>query len=366
MTRGNSTRETNSKVVHQAMLRRLPRRNTASGRIELVAAPSLLDHYQAMLLRIFASLGRAFNEQEAAHLRDVLESCLKKGWEASPGSYLVVQYETDEPPKTSLSYDITIDVYTLEDTYQRWTKTRTPPLFGALPDAKVMHLALQQGNPKDQPVLDIGAGSGRNTLPIARFGFPTDAVELAPALASMLRDEVEKARLPVRVFEGDATDASLELPKDYYQLVIMAEVIASHCRSAAHLRQLLATSAEVLRPGGLLLFSGFLTLDGYRPDAVARELGEVFWCPMFTLADFLAAAAGLGLELIENESVMLYEHANLPAGAWPPTGWFEDWVSGGDLFDLPFGRAPIEMRWMTWRRNGDDASNQRDVAKADE
>jgi SAM-dependent methyltransferase len=344
------TRENNATLLRQSMLRRLPRRVAARGDLMFAAVPSLLDHYQQTLLTIFASLGRVFNDDEKAHLRTLLDSWLKKGWEQSPYTRLAVHYETDEPPKTTISYNISLNVVTIADEYDHWAKTRTPPLFGAHPDAKVMDIALAQGDPSACPVLDIGAGTGRNTLPLARAGFPTDAVELAPALAKLLREDAEKAGLSVRIFEGDATNPELGLPKDYYQLVILAEVIASHFRSVAHVRQLFEIIAGSIRPGGLLVFSAFLALEGYKPDAVARELGEVFWCPLFTRSDFDLAMQGLPFDRISEESTLDYEREHLPPEAWPPTGWFEQWTGGRDLFDLPPGRAPVELRWVTYRR----------------
>jgi SAM-dependent methyltransferase len=332
------------------MLRRLPRRVAARGELMLAAVPSLLDHYHQMLLAIFTSVGRVFNDAEKAHLKTVLETWLKKGWEQSPYTRLLVHYETDAPPKTTLTYNVNLNVVTIGDEYEHWTKTRTPPLFGAHPDSKVMDVAFAQGVPAECPVLDIGAGTGRNTLPLARAGFPADAVELAPALANVLREDAEKSALSVTVFEGDATNPELGLPKDRYQLVILAEVIASHFRNVAHLRQLFERIVEAMRPGGVLLFSAFLPLDGYKPDQMARELGEVFWCAIFTRADFDQAMAGLPLERIDDESVLDYERDHLPPEAWPPTGWFEQWTSGRDLFDLPPGRAPTELRWVSYRK----------------
>jgi SAM-dependent methyltransferase len=344
------TRETNATILRQSMLRRLPRRVAARGELMLAAVPSLLDHYQAALLTIFGALGRVFNDAEKEHLRGVLDTWLKKGWEQSPYSRLVVHFETDQPPKTTLTYNVNLNIVTIADEYEHWTKTRTPPLFGAHPDAKVMDIAFAQGLPQDCPVLDIGAGTGRNTLPLARAGFPADAVELAPALAKVLREDAEKAGVNLTVFEGDATDRSLGIPREHYQLVVMAEVVASHFRNVAHLRSLFEVIADILRPGGLLLFSAFLPLDGYKPDQTARELGEVFWCAIFTRADFEQAMAGLPLERLEEDSVLEYERDHLPKESWPPTGWFEQWTSGRDLFDLPAGRAPVELRWVSYRK----------------
>jgi hypothetical protein len=45
-----------------------------------------------------------------------------------------------------------------------------------------------------------------------------------------------------------------------------------------------------------------------------------------------------------------YEKAHLPEGAWPPTSWYADWVSGLDVFDLPREECPIEMRWLVYQK----------------
>ncbi|HEV8246445.1 MAG TPA: class I SAM-dependent methyltransferase, partial [Polyangiaceae bacterium] len=254
-----------------------------------------------------------------------------------------------------LSYKVGVQVSTIADEYDRWVKTRTPPLFGKHADSKVMMLARSLGEPKDVPVLDIGAGTGRNTLPLAREGFPTDAVELAPALAEILRKDVETENLKVRVFQGDALEGSIDLPDNHYKLVVLAEVIASHIRDVPQCRTLFEGAAEALAPGGLLAFSAFLASDGYKPDAVARELSQVFWCNLFTRKDMADAMEGLPFERVSDESTYEFEKQNLAEDAWPPTGWFEEWTQGLDLFEVPLGRAPMELRWLVYRKRSDVA-----------
>ena len=63
-----------------------------------------------------------------------------------------------------------------------------------------------------------------------------------------------------------------------------------------------------------------------------------------------AAASGLPLQLISDDSVHDYEKAHLPEGAWPPTSWYADWTSGRDVFDLPREDCPIEMRWLVYQK----------------
>jgi hypothetical protein len=233
------SRETNQSVLRQAMIKRLPRRLGASGQVLLPAAPSLSDHYVQTMHQLFAQLGRVFSREEIDHMRQILGKKLEEAYAQSPYARVVVSYETDAPPKTSLSYRVNVAASTVADEYEGWLKTRQAPYFGAHPDAKVMELARSLGDPKDVPVLDIGAGTGRNTLPLARAGFRTDAIELTPSLAAILREEVAKEGLEVRVLEGDALAAGqMDLPEHHYRLVFLAEVIASHIRTADQVRAL--------------------------------------------------------------------------------------------------------------------------------
>ncbi len=352
-TQRKSNKETNQVVLRQAMIRRLPRRLTGTGQVALPASPALLEHYVQLLGSLFKLVGRAFSDADLARLREILARKLNEAWTASPYARVVVSYQTDEPPKTTLSYKVSVEVSTIADEYDRWVKTRTPPLFGKHPDAKVMKLAQSLGEPKDVAVLDIGAGTGRNTLPLARAGFQTDAVELAPALAQILRDDCAKEGLPVTVYEGDALAGDIELKEAHYKLVFLAEVIASHIRDVAQCRTLFEGAAEVLAPGGLLAFSAFLASDGYKPDGAARELSQVLWCNLFTRKEMAEAMEGLPFERVSDESVFEYEKENADHGDWPPTGWFEEWSNGLDLFDLPQTKSPMELRWVVYRKKAE-------------
>jgi SAM-dependent methyltransferase len=342
--------ETRAAALRQALLRRLPRRIGGTGQVRFPAIPALVDHYVESLQSIFTTLGRRFNTDEMTELRRILGEQLGEGFRQSPYARVVVRYETAAPPEVSLNYRIAVEVSTIADEYADWVSTRTPPLFGAHPDAKVMTLAQTLGAPATVPVLDVGAGTGRNTLPLARAGFPTDAVELAPSLAAILRDEVTKQGLAVRVFEGDALDPDLGVPTGHYRLVVLAEVIASHGRTVAQVRALLQRMTVLLAPGGVLLLSAFLTRGGYQPQPEVREGGEVFWSCLFTRNELFSATAGLELDLISDESVYDFERQHLPAESWPPTGWFTEWVKGLDVVDLPIGEVPFELRWLAYRR----------------
>jgi SAM-dependent methyltransferase len=337
-------------TLRASVIRRLTKKIGVEGRARLPAVPALLEDYVENLRKMFAAYGRVFSEAEIENLRTILDAKLKEGFAVSPYAHVIVRYQTEPPPKIGIQYWISTEISTIEDQYAEWVKSRTRPLFGKHPDTKVMDLARSLGAPKDVPVLDIGAGTGRNTLPLARAGFPADAVELSPDLANILRNDAAIENLPVTLFQGDVLGETLELPKGRYRLVILCEVV-SHFRAVSELRRLFERASELLAPGGLLAFSVFLPVSGYQPDTLARELAQVFWCSLFSREDLKEACGGLGFSLLSEESVFEYEKKNLPASDWPPTGWFEEWTRGLDLFRLSVGKAPIDMRWVVYRKN---------------
>ncbi len=345
-----SKRETNAAVLKQAMLRRLPRRLQVRGEINLPAVPALLEHYVKIFDQLWESVGRKFTEAEIDEFRKSLAARLDQAFALSSSSKVVVSYQTDPSPKTSLTWNVVALGASFEDEYQYWVETRTPPLFGLHADAKAVDIARSLGAPAEVAVLDVGAGTGRNSLPLAREGFPTDAVEPAPALCKILRETAETEKISLGIVEGNILDAELKLPRAAYRMILLSEVVASHFRSVEQLRQLFEVAARTLEPGGLLVLNAFLSDGGYKPDDFARQLSQVLWCSLFTRRDFELAIEGLPFERQADEEAADYERQHLPEGQFPPTGWYEGWCGGQDLFDLPAERAPMELRWLVYRK----------------
>jgi SAM-dependent methyltransferase len=336
-------------TLHAAAKKRLRRREAGSGVMTIPAIPSLGEHYLKKALTLFELLGRPFNEADTATFQEILERMTKEAWQSAPGAALVLRYETQPSGDAGLNYDIKIVTTALADHYDRWVDTRPAPFFGAQPNPKVLNVARSLGPPGEVTVLDIGAGEGRNTLPLAREGFAVDAVELSPKFAGLLRDGLAAERLLAYVYQGDFLELSLEIPRERYRLVVFAGVLVAHVRNVAHLRSILERACEPLSPGGLLLFNLFLTRDGYTPDTLVRELGELFWTVPFTPAELSEATQGLPVRLVEDIPFVEYERTHAP-DAWPPTEYFEAYCEGQDLFDLPAGEAPLSLRWLTFRK----------------
>ena len=209
-------------------------------------------------------------------------------------------------------------------------------------------LANEAADPTAHRVLDIGAGTGRNALALARRGHPVDVVELTAKFADMIRSDAERESLDVRVIQRDVFATMDDLRRDY-QLILVSEVVPDF-RTTQQLRGVFELAAQCLAPGGRLVFNAFLARHGYTPDNAARELGEQMYTSMFTRDEMSTAAAGLPLELVADDSVYEYEKAHLPDGAWPPTGWYAEWVSGLDVFDVERENSPIELRWLVYQK----------------
>ncbi|CAD5936766.1 Ubiquinone biosynthesis O-methyltransferase [Planktothrix tepida] len=336
-------------LIEKALLLKVKRLTSARGQLVLPCAPALLDEYMSQFNALLIALGQNFTPDELNGLRQLVERKLNEGYQASPHARLVFKYEPPDPTQgltSGLKITVTTEVASLENKYQRWLTTREGPLFGSHPDAKLMAVASDLSDPARSPILDIGAGVGRNTLPLARKGHPVDAVELTPDFAQIIAKEAKENNLPIRVIQSNILNPALVLPANYYRLALIAEVI-SHFRNLEDVQTLLTKVCDAVVPGGLILFNTFITHDNYEPNNKVREMGQIQWSYLITRPEINLLLKSLPLELISDESVYEYERAHLPPEAWPPTNWFEHWSQGRDI--IPIQNPPISLRWLLCR-----------------
>ena len=116
------------------------------------------------------------------------------------------------------------------------------------------------------PVLELGCGTGRVLLPIARAGIEAVGVDASPGMLERLRGvlgaEAEEVRRRVRVMEGDIRSVRVPGGEGAFALVTAPFRVAQHLLTLEDRRAWLRTVAHHLRrdPPGHLVF------DVFQPD----------------------------------------------------------------------------------------------------
>ena len=117
------------------------------------------------------------------------------------------------------------------------------------------------------PVLDLGCGTGRFTIPLARQGFETWGLDVAPAMLARAREK--SGDLPIRWVEADACDFDLGAR---FGLVIDTGGMFEHLLAREEQERMLATVREHLAPDGSLVLA--TVLPG--PQSM-RDVAEEHW-----------------------------------------------------------------------------------------
>ncbi len=108
-------------------------------------------------------------------------------------------------------------------------------------------------------VLELGAGTGRLTIPIAEAGQQVVAVERAEAMRERLAVRAQMAGVADRIDIVDGDFRSLRLGRRFASVLLPFNAL-HHCADEDDLAGLFATVAAHLEPGGRFLF------DAYLPD----------------------------------------------------------------------------------------------------
>ncbi len=143
--------------------------------------------------------------------------------------------------------------YDRADEDSRLLRTR----HGQLEYAVTMHFIHRYAAPGAR-VLEVGAGTGRYSIALAREGMEVTAVELAPGNLAVLR---EKSRgLPgIASFEGDATDLG-RFPDGEFALTLVLGPMY-HLYDPRDVHRAIDEAVRVTRKGGTLMFA-FLSVFG--------------------------------------------------------------------------------------------------------
>lgn len=102
----------------------------------------------------------------------------------------------------------------------------------------------------DGRILEIGAGTGRYSIALAREGYPVTAVELVPHNIEVLKSKLDGTE-PIEVHEGDALDLSFLRDESYDVTLLLGPMY--HLFTKEDKLRALSEALRVTRKGGYLL-----------------------------------------------------------------------------------------------------------------
>jgi ubiquinone/menaquinone biosynthesis C-methylase UbiE len=146
-------------------------------------------------------------------------------------------------------------------------------------------------------VLDVGAGTGRYALELARKGAHVTALDQSPEMLAVARQAAQRENLPIN-FHLAVLDDNLPFDADQFDLLICALVLCH----VADMKRAVQEFARVLQSGGYLLITDFHPahtsygwLTSFKQAGVKYELPNI----PYTREDYLEAISASGLKILE-------------------------------------------------------------------
>jgi SAM-dependent methyltransferase len=155
------------------------------------------------------------------------------------------------------------------------------------------------------PVLELGCGTGRVLMPLARAGLPVMGIDLSQRMLARARARIKRARLArrARLVRGDIRQ--LPFPDGQFAVVMAPYGILQSLTSDADLRATLRAVARALRPGGRFVMELVADLPAWQEYSKVTKLRG--WRPgrkaHLTLVESVRQDRRKGLTLFEQEYV---------------------------------------------------------------
>lgn len=328
-----------NREVRELLLSNLLRSSSIRGEVSLPAAPSFTDGYVARFADSLDSLGAPLDPADLTRLRVALRDAALDLFAKDPSSTLLLRYEFG---RGKFQFEIEGTAQSVAQQFDAWLRADEPAPFGAREDAFVRDVAARVRG-EGARCLDVGAGVGRNALPLAALGFLVHAVEPSERLRAQLVTRAAAAEVTLHITSGYLEET--ELDDASYALVVVSEV-TSHLADERALGAALTRLARALAPDGRIALNAFITTPEFRPDSFAREAALVRWSSLFTRAELDDACEAAGLAVVTEADALEYETAHGDPADWPD--WYRAWAAGKDL--LPLEAPPLRLRWFELAR----------------
>jgi SAM-dependent methyltransferase len=129
-------------------------------------------------------------------------------------------------------------------------------------------------------ILELGAGSGRVSIPLARRGLEVTGLELSAKMLEIGRENATSDGVKVNFMHGDARDFKLD---QQFPLVIAPFNALMHLYTLSEQDRALSCIKAHLEPGGVFAFDVYVPNFGL--EGVLRQEGETFLEPDGTRTD---------------------------------------------------------------------------------
>ena len=138
---------------------RLKKNIGIKGEFYLPCLPSMLEDYLKLLSDFLTNLGQNLDSAQTENLRTLIANALAEGFKNSPHANLIVSYfpaNSQIGLAGGITLNTKIQIESMAQKYHSWPDIRPEPLFGSHPDAKVIAIAAELGEPGKAPILDVG------------------------------------------------------------------------------------------------------------------------------------------------------------------------------------------------------------------
>ncbi len=209
---------------------------------------------------------------------------------------------------------------------------------GKEPDSKLIETAQTKLSP-NADIADIGAGDGRNTVPLAKLGYNVDAFEFSDEGKKKIEERSENLQ-NVHIFDRNILYNPF---KRKYDAAFMSHV--SQHFSNNELGRVIKNVSESLKPDGLFVFDALINKNDDMPANALYD--EANGCCHFPESIVREHAKDSGFEVKEIEP---FSEGKESRGKY----YCEQWGFAQDGIDYETSYIepprPVELKWITLQK----------------